>query len=190
MWSLTAGVVCLQENLFFISVSGTKNVLLCLRWYLAQVGLYFYFFINIFRSKSSLLSKLEARKKKRHGAEYAKLSKQMLLEENANQRKTLENKQQESQLMGDNSANRTETSDVLIGNLPTGAKKPDSRQPSAGSGSSTLGVTLTGNQEQDWVNMLMASPLFKQINDLEDMLEKSDSAEEILRPHVKGETWL
>lgn len=31
----------------------------------------------------------------------------------------------------------------------------------------------SGNQEQDWVNLLMASPLFKQINDLEQMLNKS-----------------
>ena len=33
--------------------------------------------------------------------------------------------------------------------------------------------TPSGNQEQDWVNLLMASPLFKQINDLEQMLNKS-----------------
>ena len=36
--------------------------------------------------------------------------------------------------------------------------------------------TPSGNQEQDWVNLLMASPLFKQINDLEQMLNKSASA--------------
>lgn len=50
-------------------------------------------------------------------------------------------------------------------------------------------MTLTGHQEQDWVNLLMASPLFKQISDLEEMLEKSgDQAdvEDIVRPHVKG----
>jgi hypothetical protein len=143
-------------------------------------------FFAFCRSKSALAAKLEARKKKRHGAEYAKLSKQMLMEENALQRKNLENKQQENQLMGANST-KTDTSGVLIGNLPTGATRPDSRQPSSGSGSSGgLGVKLTGNQEQDWVNMLMASPVFKQINDLENMLEKSDASDEMLRPHVKG----
>lgn len=109
----------------------------------------------------------------------------MLAEENANQRRNLENKQHESQLMGEN-PNKTETADVLIGNLPTGAKKPDNRMTSAGSGSGSLDVTLTGNQEQDWVNMLMASPLFKQINDLEDMLEKSNASDETMRSHVKG----
>lgn len=139
-----------------------------------------------YRSKSALTAKLEARKKKRHGAEHAKLSKQMLLEENANQKMALERKQQESQLMGDNSKNKTETSDVLIGNLPTGATKPGSRQPSAESGTSNLGVNLTGNQEQDWVNLLMASPLFKQINDLEQMLDKSETSDEMFRPNVKG----
>lgn len=105
----------------------------------------------------------------------------MLIEDNANQKKALESKQQESNLMGDHSGNKTETSDILIGNLPTSAVKPESTQQKG------LGVALTGNQEQDWVNMLMASPLFKQINDLEDMLEKSDTVDEMmLRPHVKG----
>ena len=128
--------------------------------------------------------KLEARKKKRQGAEMSKFSKQMQLEEDAMQKKNLAQKAQESQLMGDNSANRTETSDVLIGNLPTGAKKPEAG--SAGSQGAGLGVTMTGNMEQDWVNLLMASPLFKQINDLEEMLEKTDANDDVAAPHVKG----
>ena len=32
---------------------------------------------------------------------------------------------------------------------------------------------MSGNAEQDYMNMLMASPLFHQINDIQDMLEKN-----------------
>ncbi|KAH3750553.1 hypothetical protein DPMN_185080 [Dreissena polymorpha] len=139
------------------------------------------------RSKMALASKLAARKKKRHGAEYAKFSKQMQMEEDNLQRKNLDRKSQESQLMGDNSANKTDTSTVLIGELPTGVVKPSGDKNGKVSSSGSLGVELTGNQEQDWVNLLMASPLFKQINDLADMLEKSEATmEEPVRPHVKG----
>lgn len=129
--------------------------------------------------------KLEARKKKRQGAELAKFSKQMQLEDDAMQKKNLQQKAQESQLMGDNSANKTETSDVLIGNLPKGAVKPEASEGTSGAGQG-LGVTLTGNMEQDWVNLLMASPLFKQINDLEEMLDKTDTSDEVVHPHIKG----
>ena len=45
--------------------------------------------------------------------------------------------------------------------------------PTAG-GSTPGGFTPSGNPEQDWVNMLMMSPLFKQINDLADMLDRAD----------------
>lgn len=127
--------------------------------------------------------KLEARKKKRQGAELAKFSKQMQMEEDAMQKKNLQQRAQESELMGDNSANKTETSDILIGNLPKGAKKPEDGPKGSGN---TLGVTLTGNMEQDWVNLLMASPLFKQINDLEEMLEKTDSTDDVAMQHIKG----
>lgn len=138
------------------------------------------------RSKAALQMKLEARKKKRQGAEVAKFSKQMQMEEDALQKKNLLQKAQESQLMGDNSANKTETSDVLIGNLPKGAKKPDEGSGGSSGAGNGLGVTLTGNMEQDWVNLLMASPLFKQINDLEEMLDKTDTSDEVVTPHIKG----
>ena len=39
-----------------------------------------------------------------------------------------------------------------------------------------LPFSPTGGAEQDWVNMLMASPLFQQINDLQDLLEKNSGA--------------
>lgn len=139
------------------------------------------------RSSSALAAKLEARKRKRYGAEHAKLSKQILIEENANQRKILEKKQHESQLLSDNIGETTKISHILIGDLPAKVVRPESSHRSVKSTSFSLGVTLTGNQEQDWVNLLMASPLFKQINDLEGMLERSDNADEIVqRPHIKG----
>ena len=34
-------------------------------------------------------------------------------------------------------------------------------------------LTAGGETEQEWIKMLMASPLFHQINDLQDMLTKS-----------------
>ena len=37
-------------------------------------------------------------------------------------------------------------------------------------------LTSTGNPEEDWVNMLMASPLFQQINDIQDLIDKSASS--------------
>ena len=135
-----------------------------------------------------MAAKLEARKKKRHGAEYAKLTKHMQLESDREQQKNLAQKEQERALMGDDSNLKTETSNVLIGELPSGGGAPP-RPPSTAesSGSSGLGFTPTGNVEQDWVNLLMLSPLFKQINDLEEMLEKSDlSSDQPVKPHVKG----
>lgn len=111
----------------------------------------------------------------------------MLIEENANQRKILEKKHHESQLLSDNTGEKTKPSHILIGDLPANVVRPESRQQSVKSGSFSLGVTLTGNQEQDWVNLLMASPLFRQINDLEGMLERSDNADEnVQHPHIKG----
>ena len=94
--------------------------------------------------------------------------------------------------MGDDPNMKTETSNVLIGELPTGGgavRPPSTADSSSGSG---LGFTPTGNVEQDWVNLLMLSPLFKQISDLEEMLEKSDlPSDQPVRPHVKGwyEVW-
>ena len=36
--------------------------------------------------------------------------------------------------------------------------------------------TPTGNAEEDWINMLMASPLFQQINDIQDLIDKNIAA--------------
>ncbi len=53
---------------------------------------------------------------------------------------------------------------------------PDQSSPpiSQASGtSSELPFKPTGQGEQDWVNMLMASPLFHQINEMHEMLERT-----------------
>ena len=112
----------------------------------------------------------------------------MQLESDREQQKNLAQKEQERALMGDDSNLKTETSNVLIGELPSGGgARPRPPSTAESSGSSGLGFTPTGNVEQDWVNLLMLSPLFKQINDLEEMLEKSDlSSDQPVKPHVKG----
>ena len=142
---------------------------------------------SFYRTKAALAAKLEARKKKRHDAEYAKLTKRVQLESDREHQQNLSQKEKERALMGDDPNMKTETSNVLIGELPTGggALRPPSTADS--SGGSGLGFTPTGNVEQDWVNLLMLSPLFKQISDLEEMLEKSDlPSDQPVRPHVKG----
>jgi hypothetical protein len=51
--------------------------------------------------------------------------------------------------------------------------------------------TPSGNAEQDYINLLMASPLFKQINDLEELLNKSAddaSTQALASDMVQGET--
>jgi len=142
------------------------------------------------RSKAALAAKLEARKKKKGDAAMAKLGKDKQLEEDAEHRKNLALKEQENALMGANSTNKTETSDVLIGELPTNAVRPGTKAglnlSAQSSRSGAPGMASTGNAEQDWVNLLMASPFFNQINDLENMLEKSDMTGEPTRPLVKG----
>ena len=157
--------------------------------FLVQQDKYYKEIVNIYRTKASLAAKLEARKKKRHGAEYAKLTKRIQLESDSDQQKHLAQKAQERALMGDDSNLKTETSNVLLGELPqggSGLRPPSAADSSAGS-QPGLGFTPTGNVEQDWVNLLMLSPLFKQISDLEEMLEKSDpSSDQPIRPHVKG----
>ena len=107
------------------------------------------------------------------------------MESDLDSKNVLEQKQQEASLMGE-SSNKTETSDVLIGGLQEGAKKPTGPRSASSGSKSGLGVQLTGNMEQDWMNMLMASPLFQQINDLEDMLEKSSKDNEQTHSFVKG----
>ena len=48
-------------------------------------------------------------------------------------------------------------------------------------------AVLTGNSEQDMVAMLMASPLFQQINDLQAMLDKDNPAAAAAASRVIGQ---
>lgn len=106
------------------------------------------------RHRAALQAKLEARKKQRMGAEVAKLDKQSQLEADEEMRNEMAQRQQEMTLQSGFTSLQGSTATDPV---------PDS------------GLESTGNREQDWVNLLMASPLFKQINDLEAMLDKSSS---------------
>ena len=105
------------------------------------------------RSKSNLQSKLEARRKRRKEAEVAKLEKHELLEADEIEMGELKRKQQEDAL-------KQTPFTPLSGSGPVPQSSP----------------AQTGNLERDWVNLLMSSPLFKQISELEAMLEKTEFA--------------
>lgn len=114
------------------------------------------------RSKETLKSRLDARKQRRLAAERAKLEKQSLMDSNQDQKADLVSRQQEG---------------MLQSSLPKSADKDQfglASVPTPASTGASGGFTSTGNAEQDWVNMLMMSPLFKQINDLADMLDNSE----------------
>lgn len=113
------------------------------------------------RSKQALLAKLEARKKRRMDTAKAKVDKEIILEKDCEEMERL--------------TSHADDDDEF---LQAGARSSVAGGIMSGPGdksSSGLGqFTPTGNREQDWVNMLMASPLFKQINDLADMLDKTE----------------
>lgn len=113
------------------------------------------------RSKQALQAKLEARKKRRMDTAKAKVDKEIILEKDCEEMERL--------------TSHADDDDEF---LQAGARSSVAGGIMSGPGdksSSGLGqFTPTGNREQDWVNMLMASPLFKQINDLADMLDKTE----------------
>ena len=49
-----------------------------------------------------------------------------------------------------------------------------------------LPFPVSGNAEQDYMNMLMASPLFHQINDIQEMLEKNATNEPGMTDKILG----
>lgn len=109
------------------------------------------------KGRANLQARLEARRKNRVDSNKAKLEKESLLDITAEHREDLLRKQAE---------------DDLTSKLPLGGSTDST--PGMVGGSGTPGSFVpTGNQEQDWVNMLMMSPLFKQINDLAEMLDKT-----------------
>ena len=52
---------------------------------------------------------------------------------------------------------------------------PDKAADSAPSGPRPGSFEPSGSAEQDWMSLLMASPLFKQINDLDTLLSKAQT---------------
>ncbi|CAH1789583.1 unnamed protein product [Owenia fusiformis] len=100
------------------------------------------------RSSEALKAKLEARRNKKRATEIAQIEKNNQLQTEEDIKQEMDEKIAEER----RAAERASSGDQPSGFAP---------------------FTPTGNAEQDWVNMLMASPLFKQINDLEAMMDKS-----------------
>ena len=112
------------------------------------------------RSQNALDAKLNARRNKRKAGEQARIEKEDILREEERKRAEL---LAEMQAQG--------------GVTPTTSSKQQQVQkdtPTApASGPFTPSASGTGAGEQDWMAMLMASPLFQQINDIHEMLEKN-----------------
>ncbi|XP_062603182.1 uncharacterized protein LOC134264959 [Saccostrea cucullata] len=112
------------------------------------------------RSRQALQAKLDARKKRRLDTGKAKVDKDMILEKDSEEMSRLTRADNEDDFL------QAGAPSSVSGGIMSGPGD----QASSGMGQ----FTPTGNPEQDWVNMLMASPLFKQINDLADMLDKTE----------------
>ncbi|XP_013391352.1 uncharacterized protein LOC106159584 [Lingula anatina] len=109
------------------------------------------------RSKSALQAKLEARRNKQKASQSAMLEKDIQLEQEEEYKRELKRKMEEEAL-------RNKDEEGGMG------------QHTPGQQSGHMPFMPTGNAEQDWVNMLMASPLFQQISDLENLLDKTVGA--------------
>lgn len=112
------------------------------------------------RSRQALQAKLDARKKRRMDTAKAKVDKEIILERDCEEMERLRNEDEDEDFL------QAGTHSSVAGGIMSGPGDKSSSGPGQ--------FTPTGNPEQDWVNMLMASPLFKQINDLADMLDKTE----------------
>lgn len=108
------------------------------------------------RNAEAVRAKLEARRKRRHDCERAQLEKHRILETDGEYKLTLQKQMEEE-------ANKRQQA--------LGAPSRASGKPALEGGDGTLPSSPT--TEQDWVNMLMTSPLFQQINDLQELLENN-----------------
>ena len=112
------------------------------------------------RSRQALQAKLDARKKRKMDTAKAKVDKEIILERDCEEMERLRNEDEDEDFL------QAGTHSSVAGGIMSGPGDKSSSGPGQ--------FTPTGNPEQDWVNMLMASPLFKQINDLADMLDKTE----------------
>ncbi|GFO26753.1 cytadherence high molecular weight protein 2 [Plakobranchus ocellatus] len=115
------------------------------------------------KSESNLAAKLEARRQRRKGAAVAALERVSQHDLDDQRRRELDMDASSALLFG----GVTKEEGAKLGSSPTSG--------SGGQGSSFQGFQSSGQAEQDWVNLLMMSPLFKQISDLEDLLAKADT---------------
>ena len=133
------------------------------------------------KSKSTLNERLEARRKRRLLAEKAKLQKGSLMESDQEQKDALAQRTKEGALQSSLPGSQDKTGADAFGLSSAGP---------AGSQGVSSGLPSSGSVEQDWMNLLMASPLFKQINDLADMLDaNSDGAGPLNRVMGKFGGW-
>lgn len=107
-------------------------------------------------SRTALASKLEARRQRRREVVSATLEQQLQMESDQERKRELQRRREEL-------GQQQHTTPIS--------------KPGFGTLSDTP-ITSTGNTEQDWVNLLMASPLFKQISELGDLLDKTDISAE------------
>ena len=121
------------------------------------------------RSRDALEAKLNARRNKRYAAEHAKLEKDTLLAEEERKRKEM------LEHMDSVARQQQQQSAASAAEAAQAAKASSGEMSSASGGGPFTSAAASGGGggEQQWINMLMASPLFQQISDLHDMLEKN-----------------
>ena len=115
------------------------------------------------RNTNALEAKLNARRNRRKAGEQSRIEKEDILREEERKRKELLGAMQAAAI--------SKQQQELLKKQAAAATASTSQAPAAGP-FAVSGGTGTGG-EQDWMAMLMASPLFQQISDIHEMLEKN-----------------
>jgi len=109
------------------------------------------------KSKAALKAKLAARRRRKAESQRAGLEKEDVLSAEADGREEVMGKMKEEAI--------TKSQDK------ENQAKPDKQKTSGG------GVSSSGNTEQDCMNLLLGSPLFQQIADVQDLIDKNMDAQ-------------
>ncbi|XP_015775930.1 PREDICTED: uncharacterized protein LOC107354046 isoform X1 [Acropora digitifera] len=119
------------------------------------------------KTKAALRDKLEARRKKKKEAEMQKIKAAAKDEMQAADRK----EKQETSALQKQEADILRASTPTLPKAPTDTRKKDTVTPDA-TPVITAGLP-EGVSEQDWVSMLMGSPIFDSVNEIENMLKNN-----------------